>query len=70
MGCASISYTEWATLTQSHRWFGDDSNQAQSYQQFQDTPPDNSASLSHEAISGAASYEVSIFCLYESAYRC
>jgi hypothetical protein len=41
------------------RWFGDDSDQAQAYQQFQDTPPENSASLSHELIAGAASYEVS-----------
>jgi len=35
-------------------WFSDDSDQAQAYQQTQD---DNQASLSHEVIAGAASYE-------------
>jgi len=36
-------------------WFGDDSDQAQSYQQVTQSP--NEASWSHELIAGAASYE-------------
>ncbi|TID22683.1 putative phosphoglycerate mutase family protein [Venturia nashicola] len=35
-------------------WFSDDSNQAQAYDQVKS---DNQASLSHELIAGAASYE-------------
>ncbi|KZS90749.1 hypothetical protein SISNIDRAFT_475251 [Sistotremastrum niveocremeum HHB9708] len=38
-------------------WFGDDSDQAQSYQQVQDGG--NQASWSHELIAGAAAYEAS-----------
>jgi len=36
-------------------WFSDDSPQADAYNQYQQT--DNQASLSHELIAGAASYE-------------
>ncbi|RAO73028.1 uncharacterized protein BHQ10_009040 [Talaromyces amestolkiae] len=37
-------------------WFSDDSQQADSYNQYQNTEPHES-SLSHELIAGAASYE-------------
>ncbi|KAF5363511.1 hypothetical protein D9756_000974 [Leucocoprinus leucothites] len=37
-------------------WFSDDSNQAQAWNQYQNTEP-HEAKLSHELIAGAASYE-------------
>ncbi|PPQ97921.1 hypothetical protein CVT26_002983 [Gymnopilus dilepis] len=39
-------------------WFGEDSYQAQSYQQYNDTPvEEHKSSLSHELIAGAAAFE-------------
>jgi hypothetical protein len=39
-------------------WFGDDSDQAQAYNQYNDTPPEqHKAALSHELIGGAAAFE-------------
>jgi len=37
-------------------WFSDDSDQAQSMQQFQNQDPDNQPKLSHELVAGAAAY--------------
>ncbi|KAL5527671.1 hypothetical protein ACEPAG_6472 [Sanghuangporus baumii] len=38
-------------------WFGDDSSESQAYQEYQNTPDEHKAKLSHELIAGAASFE-------------
>ncbi|PVH76726.1 hypothetical protein DL98DRAFT_517711 [Cadophora sp. DSE1049] len=38
-------------------WFGGDSNEAQAFDQYQNTPDEHKAKISHELIGGAAAYE-------------